>query len=76
MNYPSVGASEIQQLRQYQAKNSYTDAQVAELMTVFGWTWSETHVADLLNGRLKPTETEQEFIKRFMLNKFFDYNIS
>lgn len=76
MNYPNVGVSTLQQLRYYKAKNGYTDAQVATLLAVFGWKWQEDHIADLMDGRVKPTEVEEEFFKRFLLYKFWEYNCS
>lgn len=74
MNYPDIGASTLHQLHLYKMKNAYTDAQVADLLTTFGWTWQEGHVADLLAGRVKPTRVENEFFEKFLLNKFLDYN--
>lgn len=75
MNYPSI-LDETQQLRQYKAKNSYTNAQVATALTALGWTWGENHVASLMSGTAKATESERVYIRIFLLDKFYDYNCS
>jgi len=72
--YPTI-VDTVQQLRGYKTYNGYTNAQVAELLQVFGWTWNETHVGDLLAGRVKPTAEEVIFIQKFLLSKYYEINI-
>lgn len=78
MNYPTVPEI-IDQLRLYQKKAALSTANVAVAMVAFGWdatVWSTLHVGDLLSGQVQPTEAEREFIKLFMLNRFYAYNIT
>ncbi len=78
MNYPTVPEI-IDQLRMYQRKAALSTANVAVAMVAFGWdstVWSTVHVTALLAGTVQPTEAEREFIKLFMLNRFYTYNIS
>ncbi len=66
----------IDQLRRHQLKETYSDAQLVVQLNAFGSRWNATHVGDLLAGRVKPTTTESMFLKRYLLQKFYDYNIS
>lgn len=75
MNYPTIPI-ESEQLEKYRYKNGYTAAVLATDLSDFGRTWSTTHVAALLAGRKKPTADERVFIRKFLLQRFYDYNIS
>ncbi|MCW4050769.1 MAG: hypothetical protein NWE89_13645 [Candidatus Bathyarchaeota archaeon] len=65
-----------EQLRRHQLKEGYSVAQLVVQLNAFGSNWNATHVGDLLAGRVKPTTTESMFLKRYLLNKFYDYNNS
>ncbi len=66
----------IDQLRKHQLKEAWSINQVTIQLNAFGSNWNETHVADLLAGRVKPTTNESMFLKRYLLQKFYNYNIS
>ncbi len=77
-NMPAVPEL-IDQLKQYKVKAGLTNATTATAMATFGWGtshWSTAHVAALMNGQAQPTEVEVEFIKLFLQNRFYAYNIS
>lgn len=73
-NFPTI-VDTVEQLRGYKIYNSYTNAQVTELLQVFGWTWNEGHVELLLAGKKKPTADEVIFIQKFLLSKYYEINI-
>ncbi len=66
----------IEQLRKHQSKAALNTAQLVYLLNAFGGNWNATHVEDLLAGRVKPTSVETAFLKRYLLSRFYAYNIS
>lgn len=70
MNQPEI-KDPIQLLRRYKTQKSWTDAQLATSMTVLGWTWTETFVANLFKGTMKPSEEQGEYIKRYLLTRYY-----
>jgi len=70
MNQPEIKDA-VELLRRYKTQKSWTDAQLATSMTAFGWTWTETHVAALFRGTMKPSEEEREYIKRYLLSRYY-----
>jgi len=70
MNQPEIKDA-VELLRRYKTQKSWTDAQLATSMTAFGWTWTETHVATLFRGTMKPSEEEREYIKRYLLSRYY-----
>lgn len=75
MNYPDI-VNIIEQLRKHKAKEGYSDAQLVTQLDAFGWTWQESHISSLLEGRKHPTASEQIFFRGYLLNKFYAYNCS
>ena len=63
--------NEVELLRHYKAQKAWTDAQLATSMTATGWTWTETFVAGLFAGTLKPNEEQREYIKRYLLDAYY-----
>lgn len=74
-NFPGIPGT-IEMMRRYRDKGGYTNAQLAVLFNSFGWTWSETRVADLMTGRSKLTADEEIFFKLFLLDRYHEYNCS
>ena len=72
-NLPSI-PSIVLQLRHHKVKSGYNTAQLVVMLNAFGSNWNATHVDDLLAGRVKPTEFEDRFLKRYLLDRFYDYN--
>lgn len=70
MNQPEI-INEIELLRRYKAQKAWTNAQLATSMTALGWTWAEAFVAALLMGTLKPSEEQREYIKRYLLSRYY-----
>jgi len=70
MNQPEIKDA-VELLRRYKTQKSWTDAQLATSMTAFGWTWTETHVAALFRGTMKPSEEKCEYIKRYLLSRYY-----
>ena len=60
----------IDQLRRHQLKEAWSINQLTIQLNAFGSNWNETHVSDLLAGRVKPTTGESMFLKRYLLQKF------
>ena len=71
--YPAI-QNIIEMLRMHMVKSSYNTAQVVVMLNAFGSNWNATHVDDLLAGRVKPTNFETAFLKRYLLDRFWDYN--
>jgi len=70
MNQPEIKDA-IELLRRYKTQKSWTDAQLATSMTTLGWTWTETHVGALFKGTMKPSEEQCEYIKRYLLSRYY-----
>jgi len=66
----------IEQLRRHKRKEAYNTAQLVVQLNAFGGNWNATHVDDLLDGRTMPSGNEAMFLRRYLLNKFYDYNNS
>lgn len=66
----------IDQLRMHMKKQTYTNATYATNLNLFAvaWGWSEGRVEALMEGRVQPTELEIEFLKLYLLRRFYDYN--
>ena len=75
MNQPEI-INEVELLRRYQAQKTWTDAQLATSMTAAGWTWGEVQIAGLFAGTLKPSEEQREYIKRYLLNRYYVETLS
>lgn len=73
MNYPTI-PGEMEQLERYRDANGFTPAVLATDMSTFGWTWSTAHVADLIAGRIKSTSNERVFIRKFLLQRYYEVN--
>lgn len=71
--YPAL-PNIILQLRHHMTKSGYNTAQVVVMLNAFGSNWNATRVDDLLAGRAKPTNFEIAFLKRYLLDRFYDYN--
>jgi len=63
----------VEVLRLYKLKEGYSDATIADALSIFGWTWQETHVTALLAGRLKPTADEVVFLNNFFIGQYVSY---
>lgn len=75
MNQPEIKDA-VELLRRYKTQKSWTDAQLATSMTAFGWTWTEMHIVGLFRGTMKPSEEEREYIKRYLLSRYYVENLS
>ena len=75
MNVPEI-LHAVELLRRYKAQKGYTSAQLATNMTSWGWTWTETFVDDLLEGRAKPSEEQREFIRRYLLTRYYSETLA
>lgn len=73
MNYPTI-PGEMEQLERFRDASGYTAATLATNMSIFGWTWSTAHVADLMAGRVKTTSNERVFIRKYLLMRFYQAN--
>lgn len=70
MNQPEI-LNEVELLRRYQAQKGYSDAQLAADMTLLGWTWLEAFVTGLLSGKKRPSEEQSEYIRHYLLNRYY-----
>lgn len=70
MNQPEIKDA-VELLRRYKTQKSWTNAQLATSMTTLGWTWSEVLIATLFRGTMKPSEEEREYIKRYLLSRYY-----
>lgn len=75
MNQPSI-KDEVYLLRRYKTQKSWTNAQLATNMTTHGWTISETQVANFFLGTVKPNEEQREYIKRYLLNRYYNETLA
>jgi len=71
--YPTL-PNIIEMLRVHMEKETYSIADLVVMLNAFGSNWNATHVGDLLAGRVKPTSFETAFLKRYLLDRFWDYN--
>ena len=74
MNQPEIKDA-VQLLRRYKTQKSWTDAQLATSMTTLGWTWSGVLIAALFRGTMKPSEEKKEYIKRYLLSRYYVENL-
>lgn len=73
-NLPAWPLDTVEMLRLHKLKESYTDAQLADTLNIFGsWTWQEGHLADLFAGRVKPTNEEKQYFVRYLLSYYVAY---
>ena len=70
MNQPEIKDA-VELLRRYKTQKSWTDAQLATSMTTLGWTWTEGFVAALFRGTIKSSEEGREYIKRYLLSRYY-----
>lgn len=70
MNQPEI-LNEVELLRRYKAQKGYSNAELATDMTLLGWTWSETFVASLLAGKKRPSIEQNEYIRHYLLNRYY-----
>ena len=76
MNLPTL-KNVLDLLRRYKIQKSYTDAQLATNMTTnTGWTWTETHITNLMEGRANLTDAEIECVKIYLLNRYYYETLS
>ena len=62
---------EIELLRRYKAQKNYSDSVLAIAMTEAGGEWSATYLARLFAGKAKPGPGQREFIRDFLLSKYY-----
>jgi len=72
-NIPAFPLDVVEVLRLYKAKEGYSDATIADALTIFGWNWNATHVGNLLAGRKRPTAEEVVFLTRFFIGEYVAY---
>jgi len=70
MNQPEI-LNEVELLRRYRAQKGYSDAELAADMTLLGWTWLEAFVADLLAGKKRASAGQNEYIRCYLLNRYY-----
>ena len=70
MNQPEIKDA-VELLIRYKTQKSWSNATLATSMTTLGWTWTETHVAALFKGTMKPSEEQYEYIKRYLLSRYY-----
>jgi len=70
MNQPEIKDT-VELLRRYKTQKSWSNATLATSITAFGWTWTATFVATLFRGTMKPSEEEREYIKRYLLSRYY-----
>jgi len=75
MNQPEI-LNTIELLRQYKAQKGYSNAELAVDMTLLGWQWLEAFVADLLAGKKKPTAQQNEYIRRYLLDRYYSETLA
>ena len=75
-NLPAMPFNLMEILREYKIKSGLSNAQIATALSDFGWTWNETHIADLLAGKVKPTGDEVIFFTRYFIGRYHVYCIS
>lgn len=69
MNYPEI-ANTLYLLQMYKTQKSYSDAQLATDLTLFGWDWNESYITSLFAGRVKLDESKENFIKLYLLDRY------
>lgn len=75
MNQPEI-LNTIELLRRYKAQKGHSNAELAADMTLLGWTWLEAFVADLLAGRKKPSAMQNEYIQRYLLDRYYSESLA
>ncbi len=73
---PTIVAT-VEQLRRHMAKDALTTATLVTALDSFsGVTWQTALIDDVLDGRKKFTEYQDQVITRYLLDAFYDYNNS
>lgn len=76
MGQPTIVAT-VEQLRRYMVKDGLTTAAFRALLDIFsGVTWNDALIDDVLTGRKKFTEYQDQIIKLYLLDRFYIYNNS
>lgn len=75
MNQPEI-LNTIELLRRYKAQKAYSNSALAQDLTLFGWVWGETLVADLFTGRSRPSPEQTEYLKRYLLMRYYKENLA
>lgn len=76
MAQPTIVAT-VEQLRRYMVKDALTTAAFVALLDLFsGVTWNDALIDDVLAGRKKFTEYQDQIITLYLLDRFFIYNNS
>lgn len=70
MNMPEI-LNEVELLRRYKAQKGYSNAELATDMTALGWTWLEAFVANLLTGKKRASTEQNEYIRRYLLTRYY-----
>lgn len=77
MNLPGLKVPLIDHLRLFQKKYAYSNAALGVVLAAFGWGashWSTVHIDDLMSGRVRLSDAEEEFITQALLTAFYTYN--
>ena len=72
-NLPAWPLDTVEMLRLHQLKEGYSNAQLADTLTIFGWTWNEGFVQLLMAGKVKPTNEQKQFFVRYLLSYYVAY---
>jgi len=75
MNYPEI-MNVVYRLRLYKTQKSYSNAQLATDLTLFGWTWPESYVASMFAGKSKLDEEKKHFIELYLLDRYSKESLS
>lgn len=71
MNYPEI-MNILEILKRYRDLHSYSNAQLANMLTPMGWTYTESYLNELFIGQKRMTEKDEEYFKLFLLQEIFD----
>ncbi len=75
MNYPVI-MDRLYLLRMYKSQKSYSNAQLAADMILFGWDWNESYLESLFAGRLRMDENKKHYIELYLLDRYSKETIS
>ena len=75
MNYPEI-MDTTYRLRLYKTQKSYSNAQLATDLNLFGWDWPESYVASMFAGKSKPDESKKQFIDLYLLDRYSKESLS
>jgi len=75
MDYPEI-MDRIYLLRQYKDKKSYSNAQLATDLELFGWDWPEQYIAALFVGHARLDESKKRFVELYLLDRYSKETLS